>query len=258
MTGKSVFDGRYHPERLAAALRPTSSAGSSFSPPGRGRFPQLLKRAKIPSPCHGQPREEGAGPLVLLSVCRGKISRATSNAFEALDHGQDSHSWRRGAERRNPHQRRQERGPEADGGRASDARRAHAHQRAAATSGCPRHGREAAPGASASTWMLPGMRHLGEGDTIRLQADKITSSFAPYDMVRKMRASFQVAPGAPWRSQGLASWRLRHRQAGQSSSRCLDADERQGRAQRRVRRGQRQGGLRGAEIRISVRLGGRD
>ena len=33
---------------------------------------------------------------------------------------------------------------------------------------------------------------LGEGDTIRLQADKITSSFAPYDMVRKMRASFQV------------------------------------------------------------------
>ncbi|HEV7959391.1 MAG TPA: UDP-N-acetylglucosamine 1-carboxyvinyltransferase [Rhizomicrobium sp.] len=33
---------------------------------------------------------------------------------------------------------------------------------------------------------------LSDGDTIRLQADTITSSFAPYDMVRKMRASFQV------------------------------------------------------------------
>ena len=33
---------------------------------------------------------------------------------------------------------------------------------------------------------------LGAGDTIRLQAEKITSSFASYDMVRKMRASFQV------------------------------------------------------------------
>ncbi len=34
--------------------------------------------------------------------------------------------------------------------------------------------------------------NLGEGDTIRLQAAKITSSFASYDIVRKMRASFQV------------------------------------------------------------------
>ena len=33
---------------------------------------------------------------------------------------------------------------------------------------------------------------LSDGDTIRLQADTIASSFAPYDMVRKMRASFQV------------------------------------------------------------------
>jgi UDP-N-acetylglucosamine 1-carboxyvinyltransferase len=33
---------------------------------------------------------------------------------------------------------------------------------------------------------------LGEGDTICLQAAKITSSFASYDIVRKMRASFQV------------------------------------------------------------------
>ncbi len=33
---------------------------------------------------------------------------------------------------------------------------------------------------------------LGEGDTVTLQAAKITSSFASYDMVRKMRASFQV------------------------------------------------------------------
>ena len=33
---------------------------------------------------------------------------------------------------------------------------------------------------------------LGAGDTMRLQAATITSAFAPYDMVRKMRASFQV------------------------------------------------------------------
>jgi len=37
--------------------------------------------------------------------------------------------------------------------------------------------------------MSPG---LGEGDIMRLQAREITSVFAPYDMVRKMRASFQV------------------------------------------------------------------
>jgi UDP-N-acetylglucosamine 1-carboxyvinyltransferase len=34
--------------------------------------------------------------------------------------------------------------------------------------------------------------NLGEGDTMRLQAQQITSVFASYDMVRKMRASFQV------------------------------------------------------------------
>jgi UDP-N-acetylglucosamine 1-carboxyvinyltransferase len=33
---------------------------------------------------------------------------------------------------------------------------------------------------------------FGEGDTMRLQARDITSVFASYDMVRKMRASFQV------------------------------------------------------------------
>jgi UDP-N-acetylglucosamine 1-carboxyvinyltransferase len=33
---------------------------------------------------------------------------------------------------------------------------------------------------------------LGEGDTFRLQAARIASSFASYDIVRKMRASFQV------------------------------------------------------------------
>ena len=33
---------------------------------------------------------------------------------------------------------------------------------------------------------------FGEGDTMRFTADKITSVFASYDMVRKMRASFQV------------------------------------------------------------------
>jgi len=34
--------------------------------------------------------------------------------------------------------------------------------------------------------------NFGEGDTMRLEAQKITSAFASYDMVRKMRASFQV------------------------------------------------------------------
>ena len=33
---------------------------------------------------------------------------------------------------------------------------------------------------------------LGEGDVMRLEAGEITSAFASYDMVRKMRASFQV------------------------------------------------------------------
>ena len=33
---------------------------------------------------------------------------------------------------------------------------------------------------------------LGEGDVMRLQARELTSAFASYDMVRKMRASFQV------------------------------------------------------------------
>jgi UDP-N-acetylglucosamine 1-carboxyvinyltransferase len=33
---------------------------------------------------------------------------------------------------------------------------------------------------------------LGEGDTLRLEAGALTSHFASYDMVRKMRASFQV------------------------------------------------------------------
>src|SRR5471030_1630090 len=35
-------------------------------------------------------------------------------------------------------------------------------------------------------------KSLGEGDTYTLHAATITSSFASYDMVRKMRASFQV------------------------------------------------------------------
>src|SRR6201747_532500 len=33
---------------------------------------------------------------------------------------------------------------------------------------------------------------FGEGDTMKLEAGEITSVFASYDMVRKMRASFQV------------------------------------------------------------------
>ena len=44
-------------------------------------------------------------------------------------------------------------------------------------------------GVSIQVNMSPG---LGEGDTMRLQAREITSVFASYDMVRKMRASFQV------------------------------------------------------------------
>jgi UDP-N-acetylglucosamine 1-carboxyvinyltransferase len=39
---------------------------------------------------------------------------------------------------------------------------------------------------------------LGEGDTYRFDAGTLSSSFASYDMVRKMRASFQVS--APARS----------------------------------------------------------
>ncbi len=39
--------------------------------------------------------------------------------------------------------------------------------------------------------ITPGMG-LGTGDVMRLQAAQIGSSFASYDMVRKMRASFQV------------------------------------------------------------------
>jgi UDP-N-acetylglucosamine 1-carboxyvinyltransferase len=35
-------------------------------------------------------------------------------------------------------------------------------------------------------------KNFGEGDTMRLQAEALTSVFASYDMVRKMRASFQV------------------------------------------------------------------
>src|SRR5471032_3608150 len=33
---------------------------------------------------------------------------------------------------------------------------------------------------------------FGEGDIMRLEAGEVTSVFASYDMVRKMRASFQV------------------------------------------------------------------
>jgi UDP-N-acetylglucosamine 1-carboxyvinyltransferase len=44
-------------------------------------------------------------------------------------------------------------------------------------------------GVSIQVNMSPG---LGEGDLMKLQARQITSVFASYDMVRKMRASFQV------------------------------------------------------------------
>ncbi len=44
-------------------------------------------------------------------------------------------------------------------------------------------------GVAIQVTMSPG---LGEGDVMKLQAREITSVFASYDMVRKMRASFQV------------------------------------------------------------------
>src|SRR5260221_10966941 len=44
-------------------------------------------------------------------------------------------------------------------------------------------------GVAIQVTMSPG---LGEGDTVKLEAREITSVFASYDMVRKMRGSFQV------------------------------------------------------------------
>ena len=108
--------------------------------------------------------------------------------------------------------------------------------------------------------------HGGPGSAratrMRLQARQITSAFASYDMVRKMRASFQVlAPllARARRGQGLAARRLRHRRAaGRSAPR------------RRWRRWAprsswrtamssptRTDGLKGARDRVSLRLGRR-
>ena len=59
--------------------------------------------------------------------------------------------------------------------------------------------------------------NLGAGDTMRLQAREITSVFASYDMVRKMRASFQVL--APfWRARTRPRCRCR---AAAPSARAL-------------------------------------
>ena len=55
---------------------------------------------------------------------------------------------------------------------------------------------------------------LGEGDSYRLEAAGLTSTFASYDMVRKMRASFQVlAPLLARQGEAKVSLprRLRHR-----------------------------------------------
>ena len=115
----------------------------------------------------------------------------------------------------NPHQRRQERRLEIDGGIFAD-RRAPEPGQCAAAGGCARHGRAADElrRVSIQVNMSPG---LGEGDHHETSgARQITSVFASYDMVRKMRASFQVlAPllARSARSQGLAARRLRHRRA---------------------------------------------
>ena len=91
---------------------------------------------------------------------------------------------------------------------------------------------------------------LTGGDTIRLHAANITSSFASYDMVRKMRASFQVLAMPLLARHGEAKVSLPgvavpSARARQSSSRCSTKMARQGRAQRRLCDRQRQGRSKG-------------
>ena len=99
---------------------------------------------------------------------------------------------------------------------------------------------------------------LGGRSRSRCRRARSHPSFASYDMVRKMRASFQVlAPllARAWRSQGVAARRLRHRRAAGRSHLEALSDGRQGRTGRWLCRGHSAAsGLKGAEIRISLRL----
>ena len=114
----------------------------------------------------------------------------------------------------NSHQRRQECRPQADGGVAADGRAPDPDQ-CAAPGRCARHGRAAGQlrgrGAGHPGRRLRRRRH----HALRGRA-RSPRVFASYDMVRKMRASFQVlAPllARHARGQGLAARRLRHRRA---------------------------------------------
>ena len=76
----------------------------------------------------------------------------------------------------------------------------------------------------------PGENGHAHGTTLTLQAGKISSTTAPYDIVRKMRASVLVlgaAAGARRRGAGVAARRLRHRRAaGRSAYRRPQGDGR--------------------------------
>ncbi len=103
---------------------------------------------------------------------------------------------------------------------------------------------------------------LGEGDVFRLHAAKIDSALAPYDIVRKMRASFQVLgpfAGASRPRQDFTARRLRHwRAAGRFAHQGLPGDGRQGRSGRRLCHCQRAWRADGRDHRISLCVGGRD
>ena len=88
----------------------------------------------------------------------------------------------------------------------------------------------------------PGENGHARGTTLTLQAGKITSTTAPYDIVRKMRASVLVlgaAAGARGRGAGVAARRLRHRRAaGRPAHRRPEGDGRADRHRRRLPGGQ--------------------
>ena len=98
---------------------------------------------------------------------------------------QDPHPRRPAALRRNRHRRRQERRPAADGRRPADRRAPDADQRAAA-------GRHRDHGRAAGAARHRGRaRSTNDGRTLSL-GGAITNTEAPYDIVRKMRASVLV------------------------------------------------------------------
>ncbi len=70
---------------------------------------------------------------------------------------------------------------------------------------------------------VPGENGHAHGTTMVLKAANITSTTAPYDIVRKMRASVLVL-GVLLAREGqakcLAAWRLRHRRTASRSSYC--------------------------------------